>query len=372
MWPAAGINSVKTAFRFLTASLAALGLSAQVLPSDPVPMFWGPAGELIRHASGALRVEAPPSRPTLARVIPLAPDLEHVHVEGGWFWANRKVRRPGGLEIHVLRSENGSQWHFVARWVPGKGQPVCRILALGPDFLATSAMAPFQHGERQSRAAVLAQGRGDALHVKRLVDLGSKHTPQGIFVPWVVAVPDGWALVHFRTGHLWTVRAVGDHIQDRAFKLLASVPDRALAGNMDLEVAVLGCQPSPTGELLIATRSGEAVIKGREWAKALNPELGRPTWIDPSIMKDPRPQSREMFDRALEAYGKRQDAIEAEVAPKVLEAFPDLLWWELDVREGSLRRREPPPGAPTRIGSVEVLKAFRFRFAVDGNLIMGE
>jgi len=363
---------MKQAILLLTLTFSGLNLAAQVFPAEQTALFWGPSGELYCRQGHEVRVEAPPARPSLTRMIKLPSDLETVHVEGGWFWGNRRVRKPGGQEIQVLRSADGAHWHFVARWVVGPRQPGCRILAMGAHFLATATMATFQDGNQSSRVAVLTQGRGNDLRLKRLIDLGPKEGPQGIFVPWALALPDGWALVHFRTGHLWTIRALGDRIQTRPYKVFDKVPDRALAGNMPLDVAVLGCQPGPTGDLLIATRSEDAVLKGRAFAKSVSPELGQPGWVDPELLKDPSPQARETVRRAVEAYGKRQDELQDTVEPKVLEAFPELLWWELDPREGTLRRCEPPAGAPSRIGSLEVLKSFRFRFRVDGSLLMGE
>lgn len=177
-----------------------------------------------------------------------------------------------------------------------------------------------------------------------------------------IRVPGHLVFIDLHLGRFLCVNARSGKVERQTS--LFNLPEEALKAPMDYEFAVLGAQPRPSGHILIAARSEEAILQSPTWT----PDLPPPEAV--------RLSASEAFGRTAEEQGEalemKQEArdrargLEAQAAR--LKAFPDLVWWDFDPDTGAFRREPPPQGVPERFPSLAALKAFTFRFKADGNL----
>lgn len=121
--------------------------------------------------------------------------------------------------------------------------------------------------------------------------------------------------------------------------------DEARFSEVDrLPWCVLGCQPTPDGRLLIATRDPQALAAETE------------TSLAPAIRT-----VHDFMNESLQEAAKRALAIS-------LKLHPDIAWWTLDPETGRLQREEPPTSFIQRFEGVKDYLRFNFRFKPDGNL----
>jgi hypothetical protein len=218
----------------------------------------------------------------------------------------------------------------------------------------------------------MKQGKGSLLEIDALLPMGiGKHTPDWIFVPSVVQISQGWAVVNSRTGHIWLVRDGGEQVKIRTTKLYGSVKDSAIQNLGSIDPPILGCQPTLDGTLLIAARSEEAVLKAPEFREAARkahpiPALGKGLAdLDPS-QSGPNPQ----MEAKLKSLSQQLQARTTTVEGPLLAMFPEVVWWELDPTTSLFTKVSAPPGAPEQLLTPEVYRAFRFRFDVKGRMVV--
>jgi len=347
----------------------ALPAWAQLFPASQESVFWRNR-DLVVASEGRLKVESAP-KGSLAKDLKIPSELSCFHDFEGFFWANKSLGPKDRREVQVVRSADGSHWNPIATWKVDRDSPGCRIYALNQSYLGVAIMAPFKLGDKYSWLALMdAQHTNDTLKVQRLLDMGVGDRAPFIFRPEVVQIPDGWALVFARTGHIWLVQEKGSRAQIRMLRLFPSVSHKAMDSTTAVEPPILGCQPMEDGTLLIASRSEEAVLKARKIAKGLAPELDEPGHLDPALLNNPSDKGQAEIDKAMDAYAERIKKISEGVDAKVLDLFPEILWWSLDPSNGKFKPVPPPEGAPGRIATVELFRKFRFRPTVRGPLLV--
>lgn len=359
-------------FRTLLLALA-LGLPgpAQTFPRHSLVQFWRSQDLLtLRDGSGSLR--ALPGGKELPWQAPR--DFRELHATDEGFWANRLAGRGGAFEVEVHHSPDGLHWQLHTVWRARDQAPRARIFALGKGrFLAIAPMAPFQKDRDASNFAVLRTRREAHLEVDALLPMGLKQGGPGwIFVPKVAPLPDGWALLNPRTGHIWLVRSSDEGVvRIRTLKVFDAVPDAAVGNLGSLEPPLVAWQARPDGTLLLATRTEEATLKARAFARRMK-ELAQPPGGAKLSQGDQLAEALASAQpEALEAFKKKASELGNVGEAETLEAFPELLWWTLDGQTGTLKREPVPEGAPHRLRSLEDLRAFAFSFDPQGRFRMG-
>ena len=104
------------------------------------------------------------------------------------------------------------------------------------------------------------------------------------------------------------------------------------------EFAVLGVQPCPDGQLLLASRSMDAVLFSRK----VHPTSGLGATVSAWQVGN---------------YATHQ---------RSLDAYPDVLWWEFRPDGGTFHPVATPEGLPSRLLKPELLSGFRFLMGIDG------
>lgn len=362
-----------TALILLLSLLVGGRLFGQTFPKEQGDLFWN-GRNLICSDAGEIRIESVNLAP---RQLKIPADFHCVHFADGFYWANQDIRTAREREIRVLRSSDGIHWHTHTKWVVSKDHPGCRIFALGSSFVGISVMAPFPGDAPRSMIAVLEEGRTSALEVKNTIDMKTSGHVPSLFVPKVVQISDGWAIVNFRTGHIWTIQASEGGYRTRAAKLFDKIKDEALDALEGVESPILGCQPNSNGSLLIVSRSEDAALHARRYAKQLrrelDPEQAKPGYgfLDPELRKDPSAETRAKIEKHFDDLAARKKALDDQIGPKVLDAYPELLWWIMDPSNGRIKACPVPEGAPSKLLSIDIFEKFRFRFQLDGTVTVG-
>lgn len=347
----------------------ALPASAQIFPAAQESVFWRNR-DLVVASEGRLKIESAP-KGALAKDLKIPSELTCFHDFEGFFWANKNLGAKDRREVQLLRSADGSHWSPIATWKVDRDSPGCRIYALNQGYLGVAIMAPFTLGDKHSWMAILdTQHSSGTLKVQRLLDMGVGDRAPFLFAPSVVQIPDGWAAVFARTGHFWLVQEKGAQARIRMLRIFPFVSHKALDAMASVEPPILGCQPMEDGTLLIASRSEEAVLKARKMAKGLAPEMDEPGHLDPALLNNHSDKGRAEIDRAMDDHAERIKKIAMDTEAKVLDLFPEILWWSLDPSSGRFKQIPPPEGAPGRITTVELFHKFRFRPTVKGQLLV--
>lgn len=352
--------------------------SAQTYPKEQESTVWDGDKVVVWETNTAsefgahnLRVEKRHSKAT--RVIDSPPGAIGISYWDGVAWA--VIRRAGSTEKHrpssrpigsVMRCGDQKNWVFYAEIV-GETLPINLVPLDDGQFLGVSPVRGFIVEGDASHWAVFAMNDKSQLTLKRLlkfdlkepVYLANSATPGGpkrvelnskymslAGLPYqipAIRTPDGIAIVAQKAGVVWIVHPETGEIRSRTH-LFSGVTEEKLSGADPLEVCILGIQPRMNGHLLIATRTEDAVLRS---AVAFNLRLT----VDTVKSKD-----------KLSDYHER--------ANRALQGFPEILWWDLDPKTGSLRREDPPMNVPSKIWDLRILAAFRFRFKPDGDLMV--
>lgn len=347
--------------------IASFPLFSQLSPTPAPEMSWD-AGRviLVDSEQGHRGFRILHQDPGLNRTLPAPPgatDLRHVQ---GSFWAvvpdatDRRVQR-------ILRTENGVKWSEAAVFrYPSAMQPG-RILAypLSPSrfvILDKSAQG-FELGDAKHLFVVAEEGQKGELVVRSPIDLGWKE-PQfvkkmvGQTMEWVPNPSSLWiftALTHspfftvgdslvigfFATGTYCVIDGHGRTL--KTLRLFPGLDDAKLADSSAYERPVLCAQPRQDGQLLIASRSEDATLRGR---------MAFPRNYTIADLKDP----------------VRKAAMEAKDIES-LKNFPHVEWWLLDPVNKKLERTIGPDLVSDRIFDLTAYRKFWFTFAPSGNLV---
>ncbi len=353
--------------RFYLAFAVCLGAFPQTFPAHQEQVFWRGA-DLVVATDGKLEIESR-TKGVPGRSLAVPSDLKNLHCHSGFFWANKADGLRDRREVRVLRSADGHVWHPMATWKVGPDNPGCRILALSHGYLGIATTAPFRKGEERSWFALLDTQQGNGLlKVDRLLEMEVGAQTPWIFMPLLVQLQDGWAIVSNRTGHLWTIREGGAQLKIRMHRLFHSVKHAALGDLGSVEPPILGCQPQEDGTLLIASRTEEAVLKVRPLIKGQGVEPNER--IDPNLLKNPSDRTLAEIDRRMDEAAERFATSQDQAQEKVLALFPEVLWWTFSPDGGTFKRIPVPVGATDRLLSLEIFRKFRFRPTAQGRLLV--
>jgi len=151
----------------------------------------------------------------------------------------------------------------------------------------------------------------------------------------MLPVADGWALIHERLGIGFTVRNLGGSIRESRFRIhpeLEATPVDKLSPDV-----VLGSYCTPTGGLLLATRTQNAVL-------------------------DPGSRLAGMFpgQTPAERYRSRK--------AMALAAHPDIQFWRVEVPFTRAERTLPPEGIPEVLPTLADLERLAFYLDARGQV----
>ncbi len=351
-------------FPFLASMLmtSALVLQAQWSPRPQEAMMWDGKRVITVEEGSTLRfrIEEPGKKDLIIQ----APEkAHHGYHWNGCFWATRKVGSSASdLDFEVLKSTHGSDWHRVALFQGQKGPKgiLMKAYPLHNDrfLMLSSPRYPFVVGGKPYWVALGQIASKGILEPTSGIDLGTElplHIAKGPnafeFEPNLYPILDplfGHALrtdrfilmVSFHYGWIWVFDFEGR--LKRFSQLYASVKnDREIAPHR-YERVILSCQPNDRGNLIVASRTEDAVI---------NVPKIFPTHYNLDTLRHP--------DRAKEH--------EANLIHS-LKAFPLIQWWEFNPETGEKWEIPAPIGLPTHLDEPGIFQKFRFRFRPDGNL----
>jgi hypothetical protein len=162
---------------------------------------------------------------------------------------------------------------------------------------------------------------------------------------FVVHTPDFLVLASGQTGFMWILDKRKESPSLHLVRLFSFVNEKILAKPEQLEWAILGMQPTPDGDVLIASRSEGAVKNARQLFPT--PFLNTKLLQDPAHMKQ---REQNMKDS--------------------VEFFPEVCWWKLDPESGVITKVEAPANFPEKLPNSRAMTAFRFRPKTNGDLII--
>lgn len=255
---------------------------------------------------------------------------------------------------YSVQTEDGSfeiseLWRFQKTWEkvgrhkakPDQGA-LQVILPLGDGkYLGVSYWAGFWPGEPQSRFGLLSLAEKNEFRVSSGLALGIDGLDnRGFLGPLDVIVADGYIyLVERNAGLIWMIDREDGHVR-RQIRVCECVTAERLK-KKDYWMAVLACEPTPEGDLILACRSEEAVVdlKSIESMRLAEERVGQAT---------DTPEGQNTLTRAFELLAA------------AMKAHPEVRWLKLDSVEGKLSRMDPPPGAPERVENLPELMGFNF------------
>lgn len=277
----------------------------------------------------------------------------------------------GARGLKLLTSPDGRTWEEWARYPLRPGSPrATALLNLGNDRVALiAAVADFSAGE--GRLSKLAVGRrkqrsgGSEIEIERVLDMGlpdalARKSGLGgafgfLFVPWVVQIPGGFALVHPQTGYLWTLFREGEGVKVRTARLYGWMEDLLLKGQAH-ETVVLDVQPTSEGTLLFAARTEGGVLA---------------TTAQREETHKSRPVPKGMaLDEAAQAAAERAQLFQAQGDDQRLahwRNYPQLKWFRVDPGTGQVHETNPS-GAPS---SLPAKPPFSFTMTLKGQVVAG-
>ncbi len=209
-----------------------------------------------------------------------------------------------------------------------------KLLDMGlPEAFATESAV----GENKDNQA----SKGSALHEVKLSALNPKYRYNS--ADFVVHTPDFLILAAGQTGFIWILDKRKEVPSLNFRKLFGCVNEKSLAKPDEIEWSILGMQPMPDGDVLIASRSEDAVKHARQLFPT--PTLHLKLMQDPAHMKQ---REQNMKDS--------------------VEFYPEICWWKLDPESGVITRVDPPVNFPTKLPSLKAMMGFRFRPKLNGDL----
>jgi hypothetical protein len=352
--------------------LAALALLAPAWAQDrrlvTTRQLWdGPSLVTWSVTARGVEVRRPGAKPA-SYVLPEGHRLMTVVSGTAWTVALQgEPRRPV-----VYRSADWSRWDHVG----ALDLPEARIRGLFPlkddRFLLQQGMDPFVKEGRASFLAIARLKEG-TLQVESLVELGLELVapmPKGTDpAQWIPMPRPGWeeAFGELSTTALETVggqpclvaASLGkvfffspEHGGLKRTATLYAAAEELLAKGQKPAWPLILVRPLPSGELVVAARSEDAVRSGRR------------------VFADAAPVERREGATPVEAF-QAQQAAQAQVRDKVWEAYPELLWFRVNPEEGLFRALSAPAGLPDKLASVEDFERFTFKVQPGGDLAYG-
>lgn len=152
----------------------------------------------------------------------------------------------------------------------------------------------------------------------------------------ILQLGDRFMVVSRHMGTFWVFDSKG-RLKKRV-QLFETENDNVFANIWKYERAILGCQTTPEGKLLVASRSKEAFFFGKDWFP---------------IFKE---GTKELLHPELGARNERTSQT----------TFPDIYWWEVDPIECRATRISAPPNAPQNLESVNPGSTIGITFRADG------
>lgn len=336
------------------------------MPRDEVTQYWD-GSRLITQEDGddSIRIQSPV--PGQSRKVKVNGLLERpLDFQQGRFWGILPNDLDNGaVRLDLMTSPDAKAWSrdaWIMKQIP-EGR-VYRVLPMMGDTYLLIAGKSFVLGEKASPFALARRNGTGELHLSELLDLALKYpwftrddgtgvrfpqTPGWQYTPKLgklifgvganfMRTPDAILLPDMATGWMWVLPTTSEHPKLTCVRLFPSFKDEMLAGSFKWEWAVLGIQPRPDGHFLIASRSPEAVLRGREEERQLKP-ITSPAGESP------------------EAQADRQAAQDREVIE-----YPKVEWWDLDPKTCEVKPEPTPPGAPFELRMAGMVRAFRFKY----------
>ncbi len=328
-------------------------LGAQIFSGQRGYQWWHDQKLYSTEDSRLIEVEAPKQKPKQLKV-----------PEGRIFWIKdglglARIMNPATRATRFLKTWDWARWEDAFHL--GEGQPV--ILGVYPldngKVFLSAGIDPFVKGGKVSFWAIAKPDEKGLLSLEDLPDFGFSIMELARWVPgkepWkpgnltprhdrmeeylelgtakMVPCAEGFVLLFPRQGKILVFNGTDGHLI-RQRMLFPSV-EQALKNRRTLERAILACRPMRSGNLLLATRSEDAVLNSRV------------------IFEDPKPlegQTKEEFAKEVQANHEKN-----------LEAFGEILWWEFNPMTGDFLRRSTPKGLPSRVLNMADMNTFSFR-----------
>jgi len=289
--------------------------------------------------------------------------MEHILPEPGRYalgWGKLWRIKPG-VDGHLIYStSDGKNWLFEGRLrsfeVPHHFVPLCddrmlvtgwkHPLIMGHDASAMGVFSRSDNGDYKLETLVhpfsktwyrpIAKARPDQpqedpalFELRKEYRLFTFHSLAMSHYPFR-ALPEGAAFISLWTGDVWIFNARGSII--KKIQIFNKPTESDWPRLLSFEPVLLGVVPTVSGELLLVSRSEDAVLEARKKY--------------PSMVYD--------AEGKTSLFGGRPDTAAAnQVRSGFL--FPKLVWWTLDPRgDSGLKRLEvEPQGAPAELPSTE-------------------
>jgi hypothetical protein len=321
--------------------------------------------------SGTTLLEWPVSNPNTVQSVlgrkqhshSLVSGLKSVVFHDGTAYGIRKIDGP---RLEFLSSEDWRSWETLGTFqmpgpnkdgnTPAAADPQTYVQLSNGRILALAKFDPFIQEGSGSHLAILAIGEDQKVKVRELVlpsfevwDRAKLKARGGIEgfgwmlsgkplvlddfmnAPALESVGSWIVLVLPRSGYILVLDPENGRIRREAV-LFPSVLDKDQAAKPK-EASILAWRPTREGELLLVTRSEDAVLNSR------------------SIFLAERAK-----DKGVVANKKLLEAAYL----KSFEAFPELLWWKFDPQEGRFTRVPTPEGMPDKIHEFSTYSNFGF------------
>lgn len=352
-------------------------MRAQTFPAPPAHSTWD-GDILVTTSSDSSTFRIDPLTPGSASKLFKGPSgLRGALWKDGCGWGLTVRKRDGiegGSELTLHRYSPEGGWHMHGSMAKDRGSwDIVLPASLAPldqadCFLGTADSGYFfKEGARYSPLAVFRLKEGK-LTQDRLIELPTeKPLFQEVLVqpgsgtikpakaarwskdfsaissallPTPLVLSDYYVYPWFRSGWFWILSARNGSVR-RLVKLYDSIQERDLSRSGEMEMAVLGVQPTRNGLLLVCAREETAV-------------LGAMRAFDAQLTLD-------RFKAGMaDEIRKRQET--------ALRAFPLIQWMHIEPNTGKRYEVARPLNTPGQINSLDQLEQFRFRFKPDGNL----
>lgn len=351
--------------------LAPVDLPGQILPKPQQNMYWHNNGVVYQEWDKAEYTFQGPGKG--GKGIHKVPDYllpDSLDCFDGVYWATAKRERgDGGRILDVYWSPSGSQWFLAAVLDAPKGSVPCRIMPLDTGLFLVESLQGFHQGKQHSFLATATLSQDQKLSIKEILDPNLKkplfqQDRRGAWEvhPGCAALSTGYGYLVARSedailmadgklGWIWLVETRKQNPGLRLVRLYPAIDESYLDRpfGRGLEMGILGIQPRKNGHFLIAARSEQAVLHGRDFEKQLEP-------------------TRNVHDRGTFA----RNASLAEGRRMSVSSYPELEWWDLDPVGGQLTREPTPAGLPKKFTSPGEIESFRFRIDINDRVIGGD
>ncbi len=302
------------------------------------------------------------------------------HVDGVNIAVVRSTTEKGNSYLLYGSQGYSNKWNVLGRYQPeielkndqilfynATKTPELRAYPLGKDkfLLMGSINNPIIAKGKASLFAIAGlRGNGD-YEVKELIDIGKIATKKSEFFQnkekkyWgltednffvanmsldnsVISVENYYIVTSRQAGLFFRINKNSGTL-DKVADLYGMLTDNRLKNIDQFEYVVICAQPNKTGDVLIAARSEAAVL-----------------------------MSRKEFPRQYTSVNMKNEKARQELnsaEERALKAFPEVVWWRLDVDQMKIVQEASPINVPTKIFDITTFKEFSFIFNPSGNLV---